>query len=137
MHGKHLCLYKMSDGLQKSVVQNLDQIVDNSNLDCSSAGSGVIARSFQAALITDDITTDLEPPLKSLTDDFGKWRPAQLPANAAPLTIQRAVTLLSRPILKQRPIRRKSLGGPPLPPTTSTTTEIKDSTTGEMDEGNP
>lgn len=106
---------KMSDCQQNPEVQELTQIIDNSNLDCSS-GNGIIAKSFQAALTNEDIAAELEPPLKGLTDDFGKWHPIQLPPNAAPLTIQRAVTLLSRPVLKQRPARRKSLGA--LPPVT-------------------
>ncbi|ESU35869.1 Hypothetical protein DHA2_152406 [Giardia duodenalis] len=117
---------KMSDDLQKPTPQKSEQIIDSSNLDCN---SGLIARHFQVALTTEDMSREAEPPLKSLTDDFGKWRPVQLPAGAAPLTIQRAVTLLSRPALKQRSARRKSSATLPL--TASTATRTKHSKTGE------
>ncbi|EFO62353.1 Hypothetical protein GLP15_615 [Giardia lamblia P15] len=122
---------KMSDDLHKPTPQKSEHIIDSSNLDCN---SGLIARHFQVALTTEDMSKDAEPPLKILTDDFGKWHPIQLPAGAAPLTIQRAVTLLSRPAIKQRPTRRKSLGTRSLE--TSATTRTKTNRVGDLNEDN-
>lgn len=121
----------MSEDLQKPATQKSDQIVDSSNLDCN---SGLIAHSFHTALTIENTSTDLEPPLKGLTDDFGKWHPVQLPADAAPLTIQRAVILLSRPALKQRAARRKSIDSLSL--TAGTSLRIKDSKPGNLNENN-